>query len=205
MRNRQLEHWRGAFGDAYNDRNPADGKRLQQATATWSLLLSKLDEPPRSILEVGANVGANLRAIRSLSDADLWGLEPNALARERLLEVLPRHRILDAVAQSIPMEADCVDLAFTRAVLIHVHPDDLLAACNEIYRCARKYIICIEYFSDEPEVKRYRGHDELLFKRDYGGFYLDNFPDLVAVDCGFQWRRMFGANETWWILAKSRD
>ena len=61
------------------------------------------------------------------------------------------HHILSGTAQEIPLEDGCVDLAFTAGVLIHIAPDDLLAACKEIHRCARKHIICMEYFADEPE------------------------------------------------------
>ena len=202
----QLDQWRGAFGDAYIERNRADAARLQVTTALWAKLLGRLaGDPPRSILEVGANVGANLHCIRRLTDAGLWAIEPNERAREALVKsgVAPVSHVLDGVAQDIPMPDGSVELAFTSGVLIHIQPSDLLAACREIHRCTNKYIICNEYFADQPEEKLYRGEAGLLFKRDFGSFWLDNFPDLVVVDCGFCWRRTTGCdNSTWWIFKK---
>jgi pseudaminic acid biosynthesis-associated methylase len=202
----QLEKWRGEFGDAYIERCPADEVRLRRSTVEWANLLGKLSgDPPASILEVGANVGANLLAINRLTDAELWALEPNTRARHAIASsgVIAQDRIIDGTAQRIPLPDGKIDLVFTSGVLVHIAPQDLLVACTEIHRCARKYIVCIEYFSDEPEEKVYRGHSELLFKRDFGSFYLDKFPDLIPLDCGFSWRRTTGCdNVTWWIFAK---
>ena len=71
------------------------------------------------------------------------------------------------------------------------------------YRVTRRYIVCIEYFSDKPEEIPYRGHDGVLFKRDFGGFWIDNFPDLETRDYGFVWKRVTGLdNLTWWVFEK---
>jgi pseudaminic acid biosynthesis-associated methylase len=202
----QLDQWRGNFDNSYIERNPANEERLRITTAVWAKLLDRVSgDPPGSILEVGGNIGANLHALRRLTNAQLWAIEPNDTARRMLADsgVTAPHHILSGTAQEIPLEDGCVDLAFTAGVLIHIAPDDLLAACKEIHRCARKYIICMEYFADEPEEKAYRGERGLLFKRDFGSFYLDNFRDLIPVDCGFSWRRLTGYdNSTWWIFAK---
>ena len=103
--------------------------------------------PPRSILEVGANIGLNLRALTRLSGADFLALEPNAVARERLVQdgVVPAANVFDGLASAIPLPDASVDLAFTSGVLIHIHPNDLLASCREIHRVARRYVVCIEY------------------------------------------------------------
>ena len=94
-------------------------------------------------------------------------------------------------------------MAFTSGVLIHIHPDDLLDSMGEIHRVAKRYVVCIEYFSDKPEMIPYRGHDDRLFKRDFGSYYLDNFPDLSVVDYGFSWKRLTGLdNLTWWVFEK---
>ena len=75
---------------------------------------------------------------------------------------------------------------------------------DELYRVSRKYIVLAEYFSVEPEERVYRGQSGLLFKRDFGGFFLDRFPDLTLVDYGFFWRRATGLDDlTWWALRKA--
>lgn len=206
MRQNQIDQWRGAFGDAYVDRNQADERRLRASVAMWAKIIDRMSgDPPRSILEVGANIGANLRSLARVTDAELYALEPNARARSQLEAggVLPTSRILDGMGQSIPLADESVDLAFTCGVLIHIPPSDLLSVCREMYRCAKKYIVCVEYFSVEPEEQTYRGEEGLLFKRDFGGFWLDNFPGLTTVDVGFNWKRTTGLdNSTWWILKK---
>ena len=74
---------------------------------------------------------------------------------------------------------------------------------REARRVARRYIVCIEYFSDKTEEITYRGHRGMLFKRDFGGFWLDNFPDLEVRDYAFAWKRATGLNNlTWWLFEK---
>ena len=71
------------------------------------------------------------------------------------------------------------------------------------HRVARRYIVCVEYFSDQPETIPYRGHSEVLFKRDFGSLWLDCFPDLRVLDYGFFWKRLTGLdNLTWWLFEK---
>jgi len=103
----------------------------------------------------------------------------------------------------LPFVKNSIDLAFTCGVLIHVHPEDLFRFCSEIYRVSRRYIDCMEYFSPEPVEMNYRGHQGLLFKSDFGAFYLDNWPGLRLLDYGFFWKRISGFdNVNWWLFEK---
>lgn len=203
----QLDTWRGDFGDSYTERNVADAAALRSRTKMWVQILRCIEgDTPSSILEVGANQGLNLRTLNHLTDAELFALEPNAKARQILLddEVLQPQNLHDSFASSIPLEDGSVDMAFTSGVLIHVPPSDLLASCQEMHRVSRKFIVCAEYFSVEPEEIKYRGHDDLLFKRDFGDFWMSNFPDLKLRDYGFLWKRATDLdNLTWWVFEKS--
>jgi len=201
MQSDQLTKWRGDFGDAYTDRDRFNANYLQALCKAWIKLLG--DIKPTSVLEVGSGIGHNLIAIREVCDAELWALEPNARAREGLCaRGFPRDHILDGSAQAIPLPDSSIDLVFTCGVLIHIHPTDLLAACREIHRCARTHIICMEYFADQPEEKLYRGEPGLLFKRDFGAFWMDHFA-LTCIDYGFIWRRATGLdNMNWWSFKK---
>ena len=198
--------WRGNFGDEYIDRNPVSAANMQAAAMLWAQILLRLQgERPAKILEVGANIGINLAALRSLTDAQLFAIEPNPTARRRLAEtgLLPAANILDGVASKIGLADASMDLVFTRGVLIHIHPNDLLASCRELHRVARRYIVSIEYFSANPEELTYRNQSNALFKRDFGAFWLDHFPGLRVTDYGFCWQRMTGLdNLTWWIFEK---
>ena len=190
-----IDVWRGPFGDAYTARNHEQSGREQMFTE----ILKVLPWQPESILEVGANRGLNLDALAHLlPDADLIGLEPNAQAREQI-----SCTAIDGAAQAIPLGDNSVDMAVTCGVLIHVPPEELGQACAEIYRVARKYIVCIEYFADKLEAIHYRGRNDLLWKQDFGKLYLDKFHDLKVLGCGFFWKPITGLdNTTWWAFSK---
>ena len=202
-----LKAWTGACGDAYTARNAADETQVEQRTAMWRRILRPLSSAlPESCLEVGANVGINLRALRALHAIEMYALEPNATARGILIRdgVVPAAHVLDGSVESIDLADARIDLVFTSGVLIHVDPKRLEAACREMHRVARRYLLTIEYFANEPEQKTYRGETGLLFKRDFGAFWLDLFPTLSVIDYGFFWKPMTGLdNLTWWLFAKS--
>lgn len=202
----QVKFWRGEFGDEYVNRNAVNRDHMKGRLALWVKISEYLQgDPPKSILEVGPNIGLNLRALNLLTPAELYAVEPNEKAREILLEdkVLPKENLINGFAGDYKLPCDSVELAFTSGVLIHIHPDDLLAACRNIHASSSKYIVCYEYFSDKPEVIPYRGHDDKLFKRDFGAFWLDNFPDLKLLGYGFEWKVATGMdNATWWVFEK---
>jgi pseudaminic acid biosynthesis-associated methylase len=202
----QLQFWRSEFGNNYIGRNGASNVQLHARVSMWAKIMNCLGgDPPKSILEVGSNIGINLRALRALTGAEMFALEPNVEARRILVEdeVVPAANAIDGFAAGIPLTSGAVDMAFTSGVLIHIHPDDLLPSIREIHRVTRRYLVCIEYFSDKPEMIPYRGHDDRLFKRDFGGYYLDHFSDLRVVDYGFSWKRQTGLdNLTWWVFEK---
>jgi pseudaminic acid biosynthesis-associated methylase len=203
----QAALWRGEFGDAYIDRNAVEPERQAALARHWTKILAATEgAPARSILEVGANIGLNLRALARITTADLYAVEPNAKARQVLVDdgVVAAERAIDGLASQIAMPDASVDLAFTAGVLIHIHPRDRLASCREIHRVSRRFIACSEYFADREQEIAYRGKSEALFKRDFGGFWLDSFPDLRLLDYGFAWKRTTGLdNLTWWLFEKT--
>ncbi|MBX9634410.1 MAG: hypothetical protein K2X44_05450, partial [Magnetospirillum sp.] len=96
----QSKFWRGEFGDTYVDRNSADADTLRARVALWSRLLDPVKgAPPASILEVGANIGINLRALRCVTGAELWAVEPNAKARSVLVDeqVVDAEHVVNAI------------------------------------------------------------------------------------------------------------
>jgi pseudaminic acid biosynthesis-associated methylase len=202
----QIEFWRGDFGDAYTDRNSPMPQMLRARIALWSEILGHMiAAPPQSILEIGANLGINLRALKALTGARLYALEPNDKARSILVRdgVVAESDVRGGTGSAIDFPNGVVEFAFTSGVLVHIHPDHLLASLKEVYRCSSLWIGCIEYFSDKPEMIPYRGHQDRLFKRDFGGFWLDNFPDLAIVAYGFAWKRVTGLdNLTWWLFKR---
>ena len=198
--------WSGAFGADYTARNLASDQALRDRTLMWARMGQSVHlEPPTSILEVGPNLGINLRVLPQLVHASLHAIEPNPAARDQLLseKVLPPENLHAGFGDSIPVADGAVELAFTAGVLIHVEPARLPATLDEIYRVSSKYVLCAEYFSPRPEALPYRGHEGLLFKNDFGGLYMDRFPDLKLIDYGFFWKRASGIDDiTWWLFRK---
>ncbi len=203
---RQLQAWTGTFGDDYIERCTASEEAIRIRTRAWVDMMRGVQAaPPATILEVGCNVGINQRALSRLYDAELFAVEPNPKARSIVLAdgVLDADHLKEASALDLPFADKSMEMAFTCGVLIHIADEDLTQACSEIYRVSSKYILCAEYFSRSPETLSYRGEEELLFKRDFGSFWIDNF-DLKTIATGFHWRRTTGIDDvTWWLFEKN--
>lgn len=202
----QLEAWSGQFGDDYLDRNEYQDWKIEQGSEAFGNILNGLEIG--SVLEVGSSTGLNLMSIGAVlgGRADLLAVEPNRKAFEKLNSQPDRLTLAgswNCDAFDLPLKDASIDLVFTTGVLIHIHPDDLPKATDEIVRVSRKYILCMEYFSDTPVEKPYRGERGLLFKRDFGAFYQDRYP-LTCLDYGFLWKRKTPVfdNVNWWLFAK---
>jgi len=172
----QLALWRSDFGRAYTDRN--DRERPER-TATWRRVLG--DVTPTSALEVGCNVGWNLIYLERLGVSELYGVEPQPDAVERARHRRPRFNVLHGTAFELPLRDGLCDLVFTSGVLIHIAPDSLGGALDEIYRVARRWIVAIEYDQASEQEIKYRGHNAALWKRDHGATWQARYPSLRLV------------------------
>jgi spore coat polysaccharide biosynthesis protein SpsF len=203
-----LSAWSGAFGDAYTERNGASLEKVRGRVRAWGEIIKAMGAVlPKSILEVGPNIGLNLRALPALLDAQLFAIEPNESAREVLIKdkVLEAKNLMAGYGHEIAMQDASVELSFTSGVLIHVDPSVLNKTLDEIHRVSSTYIVCIEYFAAKPETISYRGEQDLLFKNDFGGLYLDRYSDLELVDYGFFWKRMTTMDDAnWWLFKKRK-
>lgn len=205
---KQLDLWRSDFGSQYAARNnnaisPDDQRRLAR---DWGRILAHAVTPrPSSALEVGCSIGRNLLALHPFIGT-LAGIDPNDRVLDDARGLLSGRGIFvsGATAFDLPFDDASFDLVFTSGVLIHIHPDDLLRATSEIMRVARHYIVCIEYFSHNPESVPYHGMDGYLFKRDFGRFYMDHYPGLKVRDYGFLWQLLDSSdNSNWWLFEKT--
>jgi len=201
----QLDLWTSGFGRDYAGRNPITDEVVRRQLRRWGRILSHTVTPfPSSVLEVGCNVGRNLVALAQMVER-VHAVEPNAevLEAARRNPALSRADIRVGSAFELPFEDASIDLVFTSGVLIHIAPDDLPRAVDEIVRVARRYVLCIEYFSHEPVAVRYRGLDGFLFKRDFGQYYLERFASLRVLGYGFFWKPLdAGDNSNWWLFEK---
>jgi pseudaminic acid biosynthesis-associated methylase len=199
--------WRGSFGDAYTDRNARTVESLDSRGRMFARALRCLSLDGQSrVLEVGTNVGMNLSALRARVGAALFGVDVNERALRRAgrePDLVGRAHLAVAQAEHLPFGDATMDLVLTCGVLIHIPPDRLEDACAEIVRVSRRYVFCAEYFSPRPEEIVYRGEPGLLFRRDFGAFFLDHWPALRLVDYGFLWKRVEFDDVTWWLFEQA--
>jgi len=203
MKTVQEEFWAGEFGDDYIARNKSDAL-LASNLALFSDIM-KATGPISSVLELGCNVGMNLKAF-DLLDPNLLksGFDINESAILQLKAEKPSFDVkTGSIIESLVTET--VDFSFTKGVLIHINPDHLQSVYANLYEKSNKYICVIEYYNPSPVAITYRGHDDRLFKRDFCGDLLDKYSDLELVDYGFCYRRdpVFQQDDlTWFLMEK---
>lgn len=190
--------WSGEFGDEYVERNRAAGERRGPF---WQEILSTYQ--PRRVLEVGCNVGANLRWIApQISPHCVYGVDVNRKALEEARRSLPGVNTLWSPARSLPFRDSWFDLVLTMGVLIHQPPETLPLVMSETVRCSRRYVLCGEYFADKPTEKPYRGERGALFKQDFGGLYQRLFPELQLRETRLLPKSEGWDDVTFWVFEK---
>lgn len=132
------------------------------------------------ILEVGSNIGLQLRHLHHAGFKNLTGLELQRNAVEEAKMNVPGVDFIQGSALDLPFKDNSFDLVFTSGVLIHIAPEDLETVIKEITRVSRKYIWGLEYYSDTPEALAYRGHDGFMWKRDFSQLY-KNLPTPLEL------------------------
>jgi pseudaminic acid biosynthesis-associated methylase len=185
----QTEVWKSEFGREYTDRNTFDTKALDELyRKNYGVIRREINErslrdiaKEASFLEVGCNTGNQLLLLQQMGYSNLSGVELQPYALEIARRRLPSVSLKSGSALALPYADSSFDVVFTSGVLIHIAPDDLPNALDEIYRCSRTYIWGMEYYAPEAAEVSYRSHSGLLWKMDYARRYLDRFPDLELV------------------------
>ena len=198
----QEKFWAGEFGDDYVDRNQGS-EWIAGYLAHFSDVLKRVPEVS-SVVEFGCNRGMNLQALRQLlPKAELHGIEINEKATSVVNEwggaTVTEASILDVELKS------SFDLTFIKGVLIHINPDRLSDVYERLYKFSNRYICIAEYYNPTPVALPYRGNEEHLYKRDFAGEMLGQFPDLQLIDYGFTYHRdpkYLHDDFNWFLLEK---
>jgi len=204
FRTEQEEFWAGEFGTQYIDRNRGD-----------VLLASNLDffvkglhqaRGIKNCVEFGANIGMNLKALKLLHPAlDMYAIEINADAARELSNVIPQAQIFNqSVLDFEPNQS--WDLVLIKGVLIHMNPEVLPKVYDKLHQSCGRYLFVAEYYNPAPVTIPYRGHDDQLFKRDFAGEIMGQYPNLRLLDYGFSYRRdpKFPQDDiTWFLMEKN--
>lgn len=193
-----LDFWAGSFGDDYTERNVG---RVNNNIALFSGI-SVFMKKPESVIEFGAGSGENIQAMEYVwPDALYSAVEINANACRRLSDL--DHVI---ISHGSIYDADLLpaDLVLTKGLLIHIPPERIAEAYDQIYSHAKRYILMCEYYNPTLVAVPYRGHAGKLWKRDFAGEMLDRYGDLRLVEYGFVYRRdgLPQDDITWFLLEK---
>src|SRR3989338_8589174 len=179
----QESFWAGQFGTEYISRNQGN----QLLASNLNFFTKALHQAGRisSCLELGANIGMNLKALQLLyPEIVLKGVEINSDAAKQLGELIGKNNVFEGSIFDYPI-TNKVELSLIKGVLIHINPEALDAVYEKLYQATNRYILVCEYYNPSPVTISYRGHAERLFKRDFAGEMLDKYSDLSLVDYGF--------------------
>lgn len=185
----QEEKWAGDFGDKYFERNPKNAEEMDSLaisdygftkTSLNKEFLGGLDRSLR-ILEAGCNCGNQLMLLQKMGFKNLYGLEINEKTAEVAKKANPTFNLTVGSALQIPFKDNSFDMVFTSGVLIHIAPENIKKAMEEIYRCSKKYIWGFESYNKDYIQVFYRGNENLCWKADFAKMYEDSFKDLKLI------------------------
>lgn len=201
----QEAFWAGEFGDAYILRNQGKAA-LAAKTAMFARIVSR-GGAIASCLELGANVGLNLRALkRLLPQLQMGAVEINENAAKECAKIEDTEVFQESIFDFSATKK--WDLTFTSGVLIHIAPDKVEEVYEKLYQYSKRYILLAEYYNPTPVEVLYRGNEGKLFKRDFAGEMLEAYQDLELIDYGFCYHRdkNFPADDlTWFLMEKKRE
>ena len=195
--------WSGNFGDDYINRN----KNNDLLTSNISFFINALRRTKKinDCIEFGANIGMNIKALKTIfPNIDFYAVEINEKATRHLKSVIPSENTFQESILDFEVKQKR-DLVLIKGVLIHINPDEILKVYRKLVESTNKYLLIAEYYSRKPEALMYRGFKDKLFKRDFAGEILDQYPDLNLVDYGFVYHKdpKFPQDDiTWFLLEK---
>ena len=204
----QEEFWAGEFGTEYSDRNV--GANILASNIALFADIFKRTPKLNSVIEFGANIGLNLRALDLLYPGlEQVAVEINEAAAKKINDALPNSKVFNlAISDFDPgmLSNGPCDLALIKGVLIHINPDQLRMVYKKLYESTNKFILICEYYNPKPDTVSYRGHSDKLFRRDFAGEMLDTYADLKLVDYGFAYHRdpSFPQDDLTWFLIERK-
>ena len=199
----QQDFWRGEFGSDYIARN-VDAALLASNIHFFSGILGHMGVLPETILELGPNVGMNVRALKSLlPNAIFTGVEINESACKELAKL--KCKVVNSSIEEYKV-VEKHDLVLTKGVLIHINPEHLEATYETLYESSREWVLLAEYYNPTPVGIPYRGHEDKLFKRDFAGEMLEKYKNLKLVATGFSYHRdQFPQDDITWFLMRKNE
>ena len=204
----QEKFWKGEFGTEYSDRN-VGANILASNISLFADIFKRLPKL-NSVIEFGANIGLNLKALDLLHPGqEQAAVEINEVAAKKIHDALPNAKVFNlAISDFEPgmLSDGPYDLALIKGVLIHINPDQLKMVYEKLYKSSKKFILVCEYYNPIPDSVSYRGHADRLFRRDFAGEMLDTYADLKLANYGFAYHRdpSFPQDDLTWFLLEHK-
>jgi pseudaminic acid biosynthesis-associated methylase len=199
----QEDFWKGGFGDQYIQRNQSH-ELLAANLHFFSHVLADR-ETVDSVLELGCNVGMNIRALKLLlPSSEITGIEINEKAALEASTIANDVKILNESILNHE-SSGTYDLVFTKGVLIHISPDELPLVYKKMAEASSRYVMIAEYYNPTPVGIDYRGHENRLFKRDFAGEFLQVNPEFKLVDYRFHYKKAVNFSQddiTWFLMER---
>lgn len=199
----QEDFWAGDFGNEYIERNNS-AEQLASNITFFSDVFKHCDNI-NSIVEFGANIGMNIRAIKQLLPSSrMTGIEINKNACKALSKIDDVKVINDSIL-NVELKQK-FDFVFIKGVLIHINPNELQNVYSRLYEATKVdgYIMIAEYYNPTPVSVVYRGRKNKLFKRDFPGELMDKYSDLKLIDYGFTYyRKSYNGDTNWFLMRKT--
>lgn len=167
----QEDFWRGAFGTEYIGRNNSQ-EIIASNVGNFSKILKSCNSKINSVLEFGSNIGNNLKAINTLiPNVQCSAIEINKTAVDILKnDSFFKNNLTVYEGSILDFKCDKIfDLTLIKTVLIHINPEMLNNVYEKLYTYSNRYIVICEYYNPTPVMVEYRGNQNKLFKRDWGG------------------------------------
>lgn len=200
---KQEDFWATEFGKEYIERN--QGEKLLASNLVFFTKALKQALNIKSIIEFGANIGMNIKALQLLKpEASCNAIEINSNAAQELKNLIHKDSIFEGSIFDYNIDKT-FDLSMIKGVLIHINPSMLNNVYEKLYQSSNKYILIAEYYNPSPVSIEYRGHKDRLFKRDFAGEFLEKYKDVKLVDYGFEYRRDPNYPQddiTWFLMEK---
>jgi len=151
---------------------------------------------PESAIEFGCHDGRNLKALKKMGVNDLAGVEINGYVARSIPDFVETH-----VKSILEFESERQwELAFTKGLFIHIHPDNLIDALLSLYNASSKYILIAEYY-----YKSLKEKNDVTWEGPYPEIIMKACPSLSVKDYGFIWwgdKELPMQNVTWFLLEK---
>ncbi len=196
--------WKNEITESYAQDNSSFNEEL--GLLAWRKMLNSIEyKEIKSYLDCGSNIGRNIAFLKKLIPSAQANIVE--LAEDPFNKCNKEFDIENSFLGPIKNAKfdKKFELVFTSGVLIHVNPDDLLISMKSMYENSSRFILIAEYFNRTPVEIEYRGHSDMLFKRDFGKLFRENF-DCKIVDYGFLWGHQFddaGFDDiTYWLFEK---